>query len=82
MVLLGWSALLIGIVTYFICMVGVFYGDRYVLPLLITTIFCLAASLASFCPGAPALDRRGRVGQSKILPHLHAMGSALGREHT
>jgi len=82
MVLLGWSALLIGIVTYFICMVGVFYGDRYVLPLLITTIFCLAASLASFCPDAPALDRRGRAGQSKILPHLHAMGSALGRKHT
>ena len=46
MVLVGWSALVIGIFIYFICMLGVFYQDRYALPLLITIIFGLLASLA------------------------------------
>jgi hypothetical protein len=46
MVLVGWSALAIGIFIYFICMLGVFYQDRYALPLLITIIFGLLASLA------------------------------------
>ena len=46
MVLAGWSALAIGIFLYLICMLGVFYQDRYALPLLITVIFGLVASLA------------------------------------
>ena len=46
MVLVGWSALAIGIFLYLICMLGVFCQDRYALPLLITIIFGLLASVA------------------------------------
>ena len=48
MVLVGWSVLASGILLYLTCMLGVFYQDRYTLPLLITIIFALLSSLASF----------------------------------
>jgi hypothetical protein len=48
MVIFGWSALAIGILVFMTCMVGVFYQDRYALPLLITTVFGLVASLAAY----------------------------------
>jgi hypothetical protein len=47
LVLVGWSALATGIFLFFTCMLGVFYEDRYTIPLLITIIFALLASLAS-----------------------------------
>jgi SAM-dependent methyltransferase len=45
--LFGWCALASGILLFFTCMLGVFYLDRYTIPLLITTVFALLASLAS-----------------------------------
>ena len=51
MVLVGWSALAAGIIIYVICMAGVFYLDRYALPLLVTTVFGLLTSLASLRRG-------------------------------
>ncbi|MBV8278263.1 MAG: hypothetical protein JO170_23795 [Verrucomicrobia bacterium] len=48
MVVFGWSALAIGILVFMTCMVGVYYQDRYALPLLITIAFGLVASLASY----------------------------------
>jgi hypothetical protein len=45
-VLAGWSALAAGVLVFVICMAGVFYLERYALPLLITTVFGLLASLA------------------------------------
>ena len=62
MVLVGWSALAIGIVLYFICMLGVFYQDRYTLPLLITGLFGLLASVAS-CEPRSGIDPQTRNGQ-------------------
>jgi hypothetical protein len=47
LVLFGWSAVAVGIFIYFTCMLGVFYLDRYALPLLITILFGLLASVAS-----------------------------------
>jgi hypothetical protein len=47
MVLVGWFALATGILVFITCMLGVFYLDRYALPLLITIVFGLLASLAS-----------------------------------
>jgi hypothetical protein len=44
-VLIGWSALAIGIVVFAANCVCVFYLDRYALPLLITSVFALSASL-------------------------------------
>ena len=48
MVIFGWSAMATGILVFMTCMAGVFYQDRYALPLLITTVFGLAVSLASY----------------------------------
>jgi SAM-dependent methyltransferase len=45
--LFGWCALASGILLFFTCMLGVFYLDRYTIPLLITIVFALLASLAS-----------------------------------
>jgi hypothetical protein len=42
MVLVGWSVLESGILLYFTCMLGVFYQDRYRLPLLINDNICAA----------------------------------------
>jgi hypothetical protein len=47
LVLFGWSAVAVGIFIYFTCMLGVFYLDRYALPLLITILFGLLVSVAS-----------------------------------
>jgi len=46
-VLFGWCALASGILLFFTCMLGVIYQDRYTIPLLITIVFALLASLAS-----------------------------------
>jgi hypothetical protein len=48
MVLVGCCALATGILVFLTCMLGVFYQDRYTLPLLITVVFGLLASLASY----------------------------------
>jgi hypothetical protein len=78
MVLVGWFALATGILVYITCMLGVFYLDRYALPLLITIVFELLASLASFWQqGAELITKPlSDLGESYVAGSRSAGGRA------